>query len=168
MPIDYKQYDPNWKLISRQTIADAGNRCEMCYAPNGARICWTPYWAHPWIFADDLPVDRDCKITKVVLTVHHIDGDKKNNTKQNLICLCQRHHLRLDMQKHMRNRARSRAAKAGYLHEAGEWNIQPELAIPAVRPCPTCGTSDVKCHGRIWTCCQCGADWTYNPDGGEA
>ena len=62
------------------------------------------------------------------------------------------------------------ACKPGYLHEAGEWNIQPEpeLAIPKIRPCPKCGTSDVKCHGLIWTCCECGTDWTYNPDWGNA
>ena len=45
---------------------------------------------------------------------------------------------------------------------------EAELAIPEIRPCPKCGTSDVKCHGLIWTCCECGTDWTFNPYGGEA
>lgn len=113
MPCNYKEYPENWKWLSKQIIKDAGNRCELCYAPNGETIVRDKNALHPW---DHLPdkkyvefMDkRKEKITKIVLTVHHIDSDKKNNTKQNLIALCQRCHLRLDLQKHMKNRRAAR------------------------------------------------------------
>lgn len=114
MPIDYSKYPKNWKWLSKHIIADAGNRCELCYAPNGAVIYRDKGDLHPWRMADVLFADDpDYKCTKVVLTVHHIDCDKQNNVKQNLICLCQRCHLRLDLLRHMQNRKR----KAGALQE---------------------------------------------------
>jgi 5-methylcytosine-specific restriction endonuclease McrA len=113
MPCDYKQYPENWKWLSRQIISDAGNRCELCYAPNGEEIYRDKGCTYPWAIAEEL----DCvqfhkhKIIRVVLTVHHIDSDKSNNTKQNLIALCQRCHLRLDLQKHMKNRREKNITK---------------------------------------------------------
>jgi len=91
MPIDYKEYHEHWKIISKGTIKKAKNKCELCDAGNGK-----PHWKTG---------------SKVVLTVHHIDGDKDNNNKMNLIALCQRCHLRLDLQKHVRNRKRNRQQK---------------------------------------------------------
>jgi hypothetical protein len=105
MPIDYKEYPENWKWLSKQIIADAGNRCELCYAPNGKTIVRYKKSSYPW----ELPVPWDkSKRTKIILTVHHIDSNKQNSKKQNLIALCQRCHLRLDLQKHMANRAASK------------------------------------------------------------
>jgi 5-methylcytosine-specific restriction endonuclease McrA len=76
-PINYADYHPDWKNISRKIIYDrAGNRCELCPAENKK--------AH-WKTG-----------SQVVLTVHHIDGDIINNHPKNLIALCQRCHLRLD------------------------------------------------------------------------
>jgi len=88
MPCDYKEYPENWKWLTSQLKKGAGNKCELCHAENGQ-----PHWLTN---------------SKVVLTVHHIDSDKSNNTKQNLIVLCQRCHLRLDLAKHMKKRADSR------------------------------------------------------------
>jgi len=87
MPMDYSKYAKNWKEISKQTILNAENRCELCHAENGK-----PHWLTG---------------SKVVLTVHHIDRDKKNNSKYNLIALCQRCHLRLDLELHISNRKES-------------------------------------------------------------
>lgn len=108
MPCNYKDYPENWKWLSKQIIKDAGDKCELCYAPNGSEIVWNKFWRHPWKYACEVNSHAGYKITKVILTVHHIDGDKTNNAKQNLIALCQRHHLRLDLQKHMKNRKRNR------------------------------------------------------------
>ncbi len=78
MPINYKEYHPYWKTISKDLIKNrAENRCELCGAGNKE-----PHWKTG---------------SKVVLTVHHIDGEKKNNSPLNLIVLCQRCHLRLDL-----------------------------------------------------------------------
>jgi 5-methylcytosine-specific restriction endonuclease McrA len=105
MPIDYKNYPENWKWLSKQIIKDAGNRCELCYAPNCASIARDKDNLYPWYYPAPW---EDKKRTTVVLTVHHIDSNKQNSKKQNLIALCQRCHLRLDLQKHMANRAKKR------------------------------------------------------------
>jgi len=107
MPCDYKQYPDNWKWLSKQAIADAGNRCELCYAPNGVTVNRKKDGQYPW----ELAHQGGGKDTKIILTVHHINHDKKDSTKQNLIALCQRCHLRLDLVHHMKNRARSRKEK---------------------------------------------------------
>jgi 5-methylcytosine-specific restriction endonuclease McrA len=82
MPIDYKNYHPSWKLISKAVRIKAYGKCELCHAENGEKHWFTN--------------------SKVVLTVHHIDCDKNNNSKHNLIALCQRCHLRLDLEHHHR------------------------------------------------------------------
>ena len=106
MPIDYKKYPDNWKWFSKQTIKDAGNKCELCFAPNGKTVGrFNSDYSHPWEWTENLDeCGVDYKETKIVLTVHHIDGNLKNNERLNLIALCQRCHLKLDMQKHVRNR----------------------------------------------------------------
>jgi len=85
MPIDYKNYNDNFKWLSKQIRqVRAGNKCELCNATNGK-----PHWK---------------TASKVVLTIHHIDGNKKNDNLLNLIALCQRCHLRLDLAKHIAKR----------------------------------------------------------------
>lgn len=116
MPINYKDYDPNWKTISKGKIESAGDRCELCYAPNAHLVVRDKSQKHPWDLVDDYDPqllddgegNGGFNITKIVLTVHHIDGDKKNNNDMNLIALCQRCHLRLDLQKHVRNRMKNK------------------------------------------------------------
>jgi 5-methylcytosine-specific restriction endonuclease McrA len=80
MPMDKKNYHPSWDLISKAVRLKANDKCELCHADNGENHWFTG--------------------SKVVLTVHHIDRDKKNNSRQNLIALCQRCHLRLDLEYH--------------------------------------------------------------------
>ena len=82
MPIDYKEYPVDWKLISKEIIKLQKNTCYFCPAEN-----YKPHWKTG---------------SRVVLTTHHIDGDKNNNSKQNLIALCQRCHLRLDLERHQK------------------------------------------------------------------
>lgn len=85
MPIDYKEYHPKWKLISRLIrFKRANNRCEWCNAEN--------YHPHPQTGS------------KVVLTVAHIDHDKTNNRFSNLAALCQKCHLNHDLPHHIENR----------------------------------------------------------------
>ena len=64
---------------------------------------------YPWMSVGDMP--KKIGVTKIVLTVHHIDSDKQNSEKQNLIALCQRCHCRLDLYKHMRKAKETRFKK---------------------------------------------------------
>lgn len=85
MPIDYKEYHPKWKLISKLIrFRRAQNKCEFCGAEN--------YQPHP------------VTGSKVVLTVAHLDHNKTNNRFSNLAALCQRCHLRHDLPEHINNR----------------------------------------------------------------
>ncbi len=85
MPIDYTEYHPKLKLISRLIrFKRADNKCEFCGAEN--------YKAHPLTGS------------KVVLTVAHIDHDKSNNRFNNLKALCQKCHLNHDLPHHIKNR----------------------------------------------------------------
>lgn len=112
MSIDYSEYDEKWEFISKNVIKDAGNKCELCYAPNHELVVRNISADYPWVRASHFPFDEfsegaiktGARFVKIVLTVHHIDGDKKNNKRINLLALCQRCHLRLDLQKHINNR----------------------------------------------------------------
>ena len=92
MPINYKQYHPAWKQISRSIIRDrAKNHCELCNAEN-----YKPHWKTG---------------SRVILTVHHIYCDKSNNIPLNLIALCQRCHLRLDLPIRIKHRKQKSEAQ---------------------------------------------------------
>jgi len=77
MPIDYKKYPPFWIIIRLYILARAENKCELCGAEN-----YKPHWKTG---------------SRVILTVAHIDQDVNNNNKYNLLALCQRCHLKIDM-----------------------------------------------------------------------
>ena len=88
-----KLYPKHWKQISAWVKIQAGNKCEICDALNGE--------PHPKTKS------------KVVLTVHHLDFNPKNNERYNLIALCQRCHNRLDAKYRARNRKNRKTLKDG-------------------------------------------------------
>jgi len=94
MPMNQRDYPADWPKISLQARTRAGWHCELCPAKLG-RAHWKTG-------------------SRVILTIHHIDGNRKNNTRHNLICLCQRCHLRLDRAKHITKR---RARRIGGYQE---------------------------------------------------
>lgn len=96
MPIDYKEYHPKWKKISKFIrFYRARNHCEWCGCEN--------YQPHP---------DTG---SKVILTVAHIDQDINNNSFFNLAALCQKCHLNHDRSQHIRNRKYGRNHKRNQL-----------------------------------------------------
>ena len=80
MPIDYKNYPKDWKLILKAVIKNQKDTCYFCPAKN-----YKKHWKTK---------------SKVVLTVAHLDGNINNNSKFNLRALCQRCHLRIDLEQH--------------------------------------------------------------------
>lgn len=92
MPINYKNYHPKWKLISKLIrFKRANNKCEWCGAENKQ--------PHP------------ITGSKVVLTVAHIDRNRNNNRFHNLAALCQRCHLNHDREQNISNKKYGKSHK---------------------------------------------------------
>ena len=108
MPMKRAEYPENWEWLSRQVRKRNNGRCELCFAPNGFTVTRDQEAIdgneYPWRHVTETDLVDDVKTVKIILTVHHIDGNKKNSDERNLISLCQRCHLRLDLEKHMRKR----------------------------------------------------------------
>lgn len=82
------RYPADWPAIShRIRFERAGGRCEWCGAEN--------YAPHP------------VTLSRVILTVAHIDHVPENCAESNLAALCQRCHLNHDRPNHIRNRRRN-------------------------------------------------------------
>jgi len=106
------RYPPDWKAISRRIRARAGQKCEWCKAPNGELIdrsrdgsaymlmdgrvfCAETGDAMGYARGSEWPSSG--KLTKVILTVAHMDHVPENCADDNLKALCQRCHNRYDM-----------------------------------------------------------------------
>lgn len=132
MPINYKNYPPEWKTVIRPAILKrAGDKCEFCGVENKKwifRCKWDGYECYQdsdggLFFAEnskkidnntefwDLePLGKD-KAIKVVLIIAHLDHDVTNNDYSNLKALCQRCHLRHDAKFHSSNRKNNKNNK---------------------------------------------------------
>ncbi len=131
MPINYAEYHPKWSLISYLIrYARAGNKCEKCGLPNKAiikrlengsyRMPFMSEWdaVHSRIRQKHTTMTESLKyhdLTKVVLTVAHLDHNKHNNKFNNLAALCQRCHLHHDRHQHAANRKYGRNWKKDQL-----------------------------------------------------
>ena len=115
MPIDYKQYHPDWASISHQIrVERAENRCEWCKAPNGETIARgqgrnaSTYMLNDGrVFdaSDGTPLELSegsqfniKNHVKIILTVSHLDHNETDHDAplERLAALCQRCHLNLD------------------------------------------------------------------------
>lgn len=112
MPINYKEYPPNWKTEIRPAVlARANNKCEWCGVENHRLIHrhgkgpqdWT-YWPEG-MESEAWSLDGK-KATKIVLTIAHLDHDKLNHEipLDRLAALCQKCHLGHDIKHHTQNR----------------------------------------------------------------
>lgn len=133
MPIDYKQYHPEWKTVIRPDILKRdGNCCKVCKVPNGTygyRDKEGKFYSMELIMAalDDRGYDyfehelkhhikKDMTATrgtKIVLTVMHLDHDITNNDYSNLAAACQYHHLMYDKDRHIKNAKETNKKKKG-------------------------------------------------------
>lgn len=100
MPIDYRNYNPEWKMLRELISHRDRNRCRWCKAPHRVRIwrhksgAWTP-------LGPNVPPNRTARIILCVCTVAHLDHDRTNDNPQNLALLCQRCHLNHDRPQHL-------------------------------------------------------------------
>lgn len=123
MPMNRSLYPDDWEAISLRIRTErAGNKCELCAAPNGQHIYRKLSDPGQWsLLLDDEELywrgeDYNMKAVLVVLTVHHIGVDKPDGTPgsshdkmdcrdENLIALCQRCHLLADLPYHIEKRS---------------------------------------------------------------
>ena len=98
MPIDYRNYAPDWHQIRASILERAGNKCEECGVPNheiGIRTK-TGLWAKAPRGYEPGDWFAGHKCIRIVLTVAHLDHNPANNDPANLRSLCQLHHNRYD------------------------------------------------------------------------
>lgn len=113
MPINKKDYHPNWANISIQVRDEAGHKCEWCGVPNRMIIerldkpstatgmdwvevivCRNPTDNKPEETAELTANQLRLRgLRKIVITVAHLDRNSENNDRSNLAALCQRCHF---------------------------------------------------------------------------
>jgi hypothetical protein len=129
MPIkDKTQYPTNWKQISLAIRERAGNRCEWegCGIRNGSigyrLLNFTQEFVELGHVDEPASMEQESKsidaimdgykIIRIILTVAHLNHTPSDCRPENLMALCQMHHLRLDAKHHAVNAAKTRKAKA--------------------------------------------------------
>jgi hypothetical protein len=124
MPLKTDRYPQDWPVISwRIRNIRAKNKCENCGAPNKVEVkrlpdgSWrklTEYEQHELSY---LLIDcklnyfaalRKLYLTKIVLTVAHLDHDESNNADFNLKALCQKCHFSHDKKDNRIRQVRSK------------------------------------------------------------
>jgi hypothetical protein len=124
MPIRKSDYHPKWSLISYLIrVRRAKNICERCGIQNGRTVRRQGSGRYTYATACELMRYRILRevygwrhwrtlrylgLTRVILTVAHVDRDRTNNRFDNLQALCQRCHLVHDKEQHIRNRSYGR------------------------------------------------------------
>ena len=135
MPCNYKNYPPNWFTEIRPRILErAKNCCEQCFVKN-YEIILRGEWAGMKAFKTEdgkifnaengekigehyfgeINKKPKAKLTKVILTIAHLDHDKENFevSDDRLKALCQRCHLVLDKEHHAEKRRETINKKKG-------------------------------------------------------
>lgn len=119
MPCDYKEYHPEWKSKIRPDILERDNHCcKFCGVKNNSIIHRYGKGVDDWRYwpegmeSEAWSLDG-LKSIKVVLTIAHLDHDKKNNDYENLAALCQKCHLGIDLKHHMANARETHRKKKG-------------------------------------------------------
>ncbi|RZJ89981.1 MAG: hypothetical protein EOO20_09510 [Chryseobacterium sp.] len=123
MPINYKEYPKDWRVIRERILTRAEHKCEFCGIPNHIFILRTGKGINDWVlWPDGMESEAwtadGLKATRIILTIAHLDHDKTNHqvSDDRLKALCQKCHLQYDMPRHVANRKRNREVKRGQLN----------------------------------------------------
>lgn len=109
-PENKKLYPKNWKQIRKDILQRANNKCEFCGVDNyseGYRDKDGNFIKSEGMQQEADTLDGE-KIIRIVLTIAHLDHDPQNNDYNNLRALCQRCHLRHDIEQHRQNRIKNK------------------------------------------------------------
>lgn len=134
MPINYKNYPPNWLSELRPAVLlRADNKCESCRVNNYAVVRWDTdreayaeyeyreradtYKKARILWVELMSSDYRDDWLIIVLTIAHLDHNTENNELTNLKALCQRCHLNHDRHDNARRR------KYGKNHEKAQFKL---------------------------------------------
>ena len=99
MPVDWRNYPPDWSNIRLKILRRAKHRCEICGIPDrwyrDTLGLWSEDQKQLRLFTRQhtlLPGTIEPK-THIILTVGHLNHDTTDNRPGNLKALCQRCHL---------------------------------------------------------------------------
>lgn len=112
-PSERHRYPKDWKSIRQRILERAGHRCEFCGAENGAigrRKRDGSFELFPGTEVEAAALNT-IRLTRIVLTIAHLDHTPENNVDDNLRALCQRCHLAHDSAEHLRNARLTRLGK---------------------------------------------------------
>lgn len=112
-PCDRDRYPKNWKSIRASILERAGHRCEFCGIDNGAlgrRRCDGTFERFEGLEAEIASLEG-VRLTRIVLTIAHLDHMPENNADSNLRALCQRCHLLHDREQHRGNARETRLGR---------------------------------------------------------
>jgi len=104
-PCDRDRYSKDWKSVRARIRERAGHRCEFCGIENGSigrrrRDGSFERWEGTEAEVGAL---EGVRLTRIVLTIAHLDHRPENNDDSNLRALCQRCHLLHDREQHLQN-----------------------------------------------------------------
>lgn len=105
-PENKHRYPADWDERRKAVLERAGDRCELCGAPNGRWIA--RHEGTPSLWVEVQPNSRAAfgygKAIRVILTTAHLDHEYQCHDEKCLLALCQRCHLKIDA--HQRHLAR--------------------------------------------------------------
>lgn len=112
-PSERHRYPKDWKSIRQRILDRSGHRCELCGVENGAigRRKRDGTFEHFEGMEAEVASLEGVRLTRIVLTVAHLDHTPENNADANLRALCQRCHLAHDATEHRRNASDTRRRK---------------------------------------------------------
>lgn len=110
MPVEYSRYPKNWQSEIRPFILKrADNKCEKYFVENYS-YGWRDEQGNFHLGTDEEIESgvskNNKKIIRIVLTISHLDHDEENHEvkMERLEALCQRCHLKYDVEEKRRRR----------------------------------------------------------------
>lgn len=114
-PENKDRYPKDWKQIRKRVLERADHRCEQCGVKNYSyRNNETGLFTFDEMLVESWTCVDKQSVTRIVLTIAHLDHTPENCSMENLRAWCQKCHLAYDHEHHQRNAYETRRkGKAG-------------------------------------------------------